>query len=75
MVKSYVIEYGTSNAAWLIFLRGANGKTWDDWISHLRFLHLQGARQMGIKCLIRMRIYPERDCEVTDLGLDFERGV
>ena len=37
-------------------------------ISHLRFLHLQGARQMGFTCLIRMRIYPERDCEVTDSG-------
>ena len=42
--------------------------TWLLKISHLRFLHLQGERLMGFKCLIRMRIYPERDCEVTDSG-------
>lgn len=39
-----------------------------DRISHLRFLHLQGEGQMGSKCLIYMRIYPETACEVTDSG-------
>jgi hypothetical protein len=40
-----------------------------DRICHLRFLHLQGARQMGVKCMICMRIYPDADAQVTDSGL------
>ena len=43
-------------------------------IGHLRFHHLQVEREMGVKCLLRVRIYPGRDCEATDSGCCF-RGI
>jgi hypothetical protein len=37
-------------------------------IRHLFFLHPLGERQMGHKCLICMRIYPDAAAQVTDSG-------
>lgn len=52
------------------------GQLFDDKFNrfgHECFLHLQGERQMWVKCLICIRIYPERVGEVTDSGSERSR--